>query len=255
VSQPSETVLVVICHYNARPNQSLMTLLDQMQCVPAGSPFRVRVVVNLARPQKLELPQRHGDVEVLYRENIGYNIGAWEAGWRRDTAYAAYLFLQEECRLVQPNWIGAFFQRASEPDVGLVGECLSEDWNASWEELARRFRGVTMPGHQITGQPAERVPCYLDFLRHEGIEPGPKGDHLQSLVLFARRQVLEAMGGFPVGRDHGEAIASEIGITKKVQALRLRACEVGPGPFTYIVHPQWLHLCCHLQREICLKPG
>lgn len=241
MSAVTNSVLVVICHYNARVTADLITLLDQTQSLPAGWPFRVRVVVNLGRPELLDLPARHQDVEVLYRENVGYNIGAWDVGWRADPVHFAYLFLQEECRLAQKDWIGAFVQRAEEPGVGIVGECLSPDWDAPWDELARRCQGDRLPGHHIDNVPADRVPCYLDFLRRQRIDPGLKGDHLQSLVLFARREVLEAMNGFPVGRDYGEAIASEIGITKKVQALGLRACEVGPGPFTNVEHPQWLH--------------
>jgi hypothetical protein len=236
-----ETVLVVVSHYNARPAGELVRLLDQAREVPAGWPFQPRVVVNRALPQDLELPPRHRGTDVLYRENVGYNIGAWEHGWRAGPHYPGYLFLQEECQLVRAGWLAAFVRSATEPGVGLVGECLSPDWDAPWGELARRFRGQTLPGHQAAGRPADRVPCYLDFLARQAIDPGPKGDHLQSLVLFCRREVLGATGGFPVGNDYGEAIASEIGISKKVQALGLALRQVGPTPFTYVEHPQWLH--------------
>jgi len=241
MSPTRETVLVVISHYNARPADELVRLLDQARAVPAGWPFRVRIVVNLGTPRCLILPERHGGTEILYRGNTGYNIGAWDHGWRTGPGYRGYLFLQEECRLVREDWVGAFARRAAEPGVGLVGECLSPSWDATWGELACRFREETLPDHQLGGRPADRVSCYLDFLAREGIDPGPKGDHLQSLVLFARREALEAIDGFPVGRDYGEAIAAEIGISKKVQALGLDLCEVGPEPFFYVEHPQWLH--------------
>jgi hypothetical protein len=239
--QADGAVLVVVCHYNARPPRMLVNLLDQARAVPAGHPFRVRVVVNLANPTRLLLPPRCRDAEVVYRDNAGFNIGAWEHGWRLGPPHAGYLFLQEECRIVREGWVEAFARRASEPSIGLVGECLSPTWDAPWDELARRFAGESLPGHHVAGRPADRVPCYLDFLRREGIPQGLRGDHLQSLVLFATREVLEAAGGFPVGRSYGEAIAAEIGISKKVQALGLRIAEVGPVPFSYIEHPQWLH--------------
>src|SRR5262249_19993193 len=81
------------------------------------------------------------------------------------------------------------------------------------------------------GRPAERVDCYLDFFRRRGIAPGPRGDHLQSLVLFATRAVLERVGGFPECTGYGEAIAAEIGVCKRVQAAGLAVAEVGPEPF------------------------
>ena len=74
--------LVVVSHYNAWPTDQLVALLDQIKAIPAGCPFDCRVVVNQAKPGPLELPPRHADVGVLYRENIGYNIGAWDHGWR-----------------------------------------------------------------------------------------------------------------------------------------------------------------------------
>jgi hypothetical protein len=241
MSPNSDTILVVVSHYNVRPCTDLVGLLDQLDAVPAGASFRVRVVVNLGLPKRSLLPPRHREVEILYRENTGYNIGAWDHGWRQGPVYVAYLFLQEECRVVRAGWAAAFLQRTAEAGVGLVGECLSPAWDAPWEELAWRLRGERFPGHSVDGEPADRIPCYLDFFRRQGIPPGPRGDHLQSLILCARHDVLEAIQGFPLGRDYGEAIAAEIGISKKVQALGLRVCEVGPEPFHWFEHPQWLH--------------
>jgi hypothetical protein len=241
MSPVNDEVLVVVCHYNTRSPQELIVLLDQMATTPAGFPFQVRVVVNLASPKRLALPPRHRNVEVVYRDNSGYNIGAWEYGWCLGSPHVGYLFLQEECRLAREGWVAAFVHRASEVGIGLVGECLSPIWDAPWDELAQRLQGELLPDHWIEDSPAERVPCYLDFLNRQGIPPGPRGDHLQSLILFARRDILEAIQGFPVGGNYGEAIAAEIGISKKVQALGLRVVEVGPTPFWYIEHPQWLH--------------
>jgi hypothetical protein len=241
MSPMPETVLVVIAHYNARPTDNLISLLESMQTMPAGWPFAVRVVVNVALPKVLALPAHLRNVEVCYRENTGYNIGAWEYGWRQAPPYTAYLFLQDECQVARADWVAAFVRRLSAPDIGLVGECLSPDWDAPWEVLKERTKGDRFPEQLIDGQPAERIPCYFHFFSQQCISPGPRGDHLQSLVLSARRAVLEMIGGFPQGRNYGEAMAAEIGISKKVQALGLRICEVGPEPFSYIHHPQWLH--------------
>ncbi len=233
-------VLVVVAHYAARPAGPLVRLLDSMTARPAGCDYAVRVVVNRDGAETLTLPERHRGVEVLYRPNTGYNIGAWEAGWRTGPAHDGYLFVQDECVVVRAGWAAAF-ARACREGVGLVGECLSPDWDAPWAVLAERFRGHELREHTIDGKKAERVDCYLDFFRRRGIPPGERGDHLQSLVLYAPRAVLERVGGFPEGATYGEAIAAEIGVSKKVQAAGLALAQVGPEPFAFVEHPQWLH--------------
>lgn len=234
-------VLVVVAHYAERPLDPLVHLLDSMARFPAGAAYEVRVVVNRDLADEICLPERHGGVEVIYRPNAGYNIGAWEAGWRRGPEYGGYLFLQGECQVVRAEWIAAFSAAAAGPGVGLVGECLSPDWDAPWDELAERFRGQTLPEHTVEGRPTDRVDCYRDFFRRRGISPGVRGDHLQSLILFARRAVLERVGGFPQCGGYGEAIAAEIGTSKKVQAAGLTVRQIEVEPFAYIEHPQWLH--------------
>jgi 2-polyprenyl-3-methyl-5-hydroxy-6-metoxy-1,4-benzoquinol methylase len=236
-----DDVLVVVSHYNARPADRLLALLEAMRTIPAGWRYRVRVVVNRAGPQLLDLPERHRAVEVCYRENRGYNIGAWDYGWRAPPHFGAYLFLQDECRLVRAGWVEAFVRRSREPGVGLVGELRSPTWNVPWETLLREWHLQPSPDHVIDGRPVDRVTFYFDFLTRHAIPPGATGDHLQNVVLFARREVLEAMDGFPFGDCYAEAVGAEIAISKKVQALGLETCEVGPEPLTYIEHPQWLH--------------
>lgn len=234
-------IAVVVSYYDARPAAPLQALVRGLLSGDAGAPFELRVVVNhdpaLATPVALDLP---AGITVAVRENVGFNIGAWEHGWRMDPPRDAYLFLQDECVVRATPWLSPFVRAAEQPGVGLVGERLSPPWNAPWDELARRFAGHSLPGHEIEGRAAERIACYLHYLRAHGIDPGAKGDHLQTLALFARRSVLVAMGGFPVGRNYGEAIAAEIGTSKRVQTLGLGLREVGREPFTVFAHPQWL---------------
>lgn len=233
-------VLIVISHYNARPAGDLVALLDSIHSVPSGWPYHVRVVVNQEVLTPLDLPKKFDKVDVFYRQNTGYNIGAWDFGWRISPEYQSYLFLQEECRVVHEEWLKSFVEKASLPSNGLVGECLSVDWDLPWETLAEVTKDHRFTEHLVDGKAAGRVPCYLDFFQRHGIDPGPKGDHIQSLILFIRRQVLQAIHGFPVGTNFGESIAAEIGISKKVQALGLKICQVKEEPFSYIQHPQWL---------------
>ncbi|MEM7202030.1 MAG: hypothetical protein AAF628_17310 [Planctomycetota bacterium] len=231
-------VLVIVSHYDARPAQPLVDLLDGLRRVPAGWPFAVRVVVNQAGERPTDAAALSG-CEVLHRPNAGYNLGAWEHGWRATPAYGAYLFLQDECTVRRPGWLGALVRAAAEPGVGLVGERISPPWDAAWSVLERRFRGHMLPEHEIDGRPAERLACYRDFFARHGIDAGQRGDHLQSLVWFARREVLAAIGGFPPARNYGEAIAAEIGTSKLVQAHGWSIRQAAERPFHWFSHPQW----------------
>ncbi len=52
--------------------------------------------------------------------------------------------------------------------------------------------------------------------------------------------VLEKIDGFTLGNSYGEAIASEIAISKKVQEAGYQIQIIKPNQcFYYISHPQW----------------
>ncbi len=226
---PPPTAAIVVSHYNAWPTDQLIALLDQMQSVPAGYPFSVRVVVNQAEDKRLELPERHADVAVYHRENTGYNIGAWEYGWRREPRADYYLFLQEESILVKPNWLRAFIRKVDRPKVGVVGEIIGF-YNTTWDDINESAAKYGTDPNTIG---------FREHMTRQGIRYGELADHLQSLVLCLKRATLEAIGGFRIGISKYEAIAYEIGISKSVQAVGLTIRQVSLRPFTYIQHPQW----------------
>lgn len=229
--------LIVISHYNAWPTDQLVALLDQAAAIPAGAPFEVCVVVNQATPALLRLPERHAGTRVLHRENIGYNIGAWEHGRRRNPGYDCYLFLQEECVILRAGWLRAYRRLAMQPRVGLVGESLH--WaGLGWDRLARKYRDHAF-AEPVDGRSVPIPVGIRAGLRRLGIADGPTGAHLQSLILCARCEVLEAIGGFGLGLNYGDATIVEVAISKKVEALGLKVREVGPGSFRYVLHPQW----------------
>jgi hypothetical protein len=177
---------------------------------------------------------------VLERENTGMNIGAWDHGWRAESGYEHYLFLQDDCQIVRAGWLAAYLERAAaEPSSGLLGESLNPAWNKSWDQLAKSRAGEVMPGHVLNGAPAERVAVYLDFMRRAGIDPGEGGYHLRALTWFARRNVLERIGGFPIGENYGECIAAEIAVSRSVIAAGLRVEQIAPAPFHFIQHADW----------------
>ncbi|WP_375427120.1 hypothetical protein [uncultured Sphingomonas sp.] len=229
--------LIIISHYNAWPTDQLVALLDQVATIPAGVAFDVCIVVNQETPHSLVLPERHGHIPILYRENTGYNIGAWDHGWRHNPGYECYLFLQEECRIARSNWLSAHYRLAMQPAIGVVGE--SMHWaGRSWERLHIEYRDAPFT-QKVDGSSVPYPDGIRAGLKAAGLAEGRTGAHLQSLVLCMRRSVLEAIGGFRVGRTYGEAVVAEVLLTKQVEALDLKAREVGPGSFRYIVHPQW----------------
>jgi hypothetical protein len=231
-------VLIVISHYNAWESDQLIALLDQISGTPAGHPYQLRIVVNQAQPRSLQLPDRHAAIDTLYRENTGFNIGAWEHGWRTGPPFNIYLFLQEECRIAQRNWLLPFVRQLRRDKVGLLGEQMA--WNSTWQFL-KDYTGPYCRSWIMLddGQRVDRATFYMNFLDQRGIPCGPKGDHLQSLVLCTTRPVLEAVNGFFIGANYDEAVACEIAISKQVQALGLNVKQVGFLPFTYIEHSQW----------------
>jgi hypothetical protein len=239
MSPARASVLVVVSYYDARPRQDLDALLHDLAAIDAAWPHETLVVVNQDRAEPTSISAALPGLRVLHRPNGGYNIGAWDHGWRAAPGHDVYVFLQHECRVRRPGWLRAYVRRLQQPGVGLVGERANPAWALPWSELERRFAGHTLPDHRVYGAPAERLPTYRAAWQRWGIAPGERGDHLQTLVLAARGETLARIDGFPVGRDYGEAIAAEIGISKRVQMLGLSTEELGPRPFTWITHPQW----------------
>ncbi|AMV37712.1 hypothetical protein [Planctomyces sp. SH-PL62] len=230
---------LVISHYNAWPTDQLVALLDQTLEIPAGVPFHTRVVVNQARPIPLSLPERHAHVEVFHRPNLGYNIGAWDHGWRMGEPFEFYLFLQEECILLRRDWMKRFRDAASAPGVGLVGESLGS--KASWTRLRGESKGLKRlfdyPRYTV---PAARYEMLTKTARERGIDLGRDGRHLQSLIFAARREVLERIDGFEATAvEYSRAVISEILASKAVTTTGLEVRQAGWLPFSVISHPQW----------------
>ncbi|HSW14710.1 MAG TPA: class I SAM-dependent methyltransferase [Solimonas sp.] len=232
-----DPVLVVISYYDRHSPQNLQRLIDSMERHPAGHSWDIAIVANRTsdKPLQLGLKSARG-IRVHERENLGMNIGAWDHGWRAEGGYRHYLFLQDECYVVRRNWLQAFVRLSQNTSAGLLGESLNPAWDRSWEQLKKVHAGAVLPDHSVEGKPAPRVEVYLDFLRRQAIPPGDSGRHLRSLVWFARRETLETIGGFPTGANYGECIAAEIGVSRKVESLGLRALQVASEPFRFIRH-------------------
>lgn len=238
MSQAGSRILVVVSYYDRRTDSHLKRLLDRMQELDAGAAHDTLVVVNSTGEKRIdELVQ--GRAQVLYRENTGMNIGAWNAGWQLDLSYDRYVFLQDECFPVRNDWLRVLTAPLDDIAVGLVGESFNPAWDAPWDVLARAHAGSSLPDHFVEGRVAERVATYLHAFRNWGIDAGPGGRHLRSLVWALRRDVLQRTGGFPSGSNYGECIAAEIGVSRKIEAAGLRLEQAGPKPFYAVMHFEW----------------
>jgi len=236
----ADRFLVVVSFFEPRPIHALEALLAAVRNTPAGAAFDIALVVNRNSSHELALPDwtRQADF-VISRPNDGMNIGAWDFAWRTLPDYAAYLFLQDDCVLKAPNWLGAFVQASAEPTVGLVGESWNSGWDRPWAAMRRSVAKHTLREHVLNGKPANRVDLYLDFMKRHHVNPGERAGHLRALTWFARQETLQAIDGFLHGSNYGECIAAEIAATKQIEALGLTAVLVDNQPFTYFEHLDW----------------
>ncbi|NET03019.1 MAG: hypothetical protein F6K61_21225 [Sphaerospermopsis sp. SIO1G1] len=245
--------LIIISFWYERSISPLFNLLSQIRVIKSGDVFDVLIVCNadsnldnFATLSELE----NLNVKYLIRENTGFNIGAWDYGWRNFPNYDYYLFLQDDCFIVRPLWLKAFVDKFYQsPQIGLLGESLN--WKCSWEELAQSSYNQIHRDHMLGGKPIKRIDLYRQFLMQNQIPEQETADHLQSIILFTSRSILEKIDGFIIGKNYGEAIASEIAISKKVQALGYQIQSVNPNScYHYIAHPQWFKRKRRIERWI-----
>ena len=252
--------LVVISNWAERGTRMLTELSRQLTHSRPGAAYHLCVVSNVdvkwPAPQMedwhqflenelhracAQSPFMPEAVHVILRLNTGMNIGAWDAGWRHHPDFENYLFLQDEVRLVQENWLSAYV------DVGealchtghslfLIGESWNSKWDKAWPELHRGALNTYSPGHP----PDERrVDYYLRCMSQWNINPGHSGGHLRSLIWFSNLATLQKIGGFPVGNSYGECIAAEIAVNRSVIEQGGILKSIGDLPFQVFAHPEW----------------
>ena len=120
----------------------------------------------------------------------------------------------------------------------MTGESINYKWANKWEDIVSSDLNYIV-GYNALKKPIYRVQYYLSLMKKWGIKPGLTGKHLRSLVWGLKKEVLEKISPFPIGKTKEECIASEIAISKKVEQLGLKVTQINKTPFKYISHLEW----------------
>lgn len=233
MSQFAKNTLVVVSHYNARAKEDLQLLLNQLKPLAP----HILVVIND--------DNHHGPVEFLSdmptpclrRTNTGMNIGGWNEAFQERPDFEHYIFLQDECRIVDNDFLAVYEDRLKAPEIGMIGESLNPQWSRPWAEITSS--ALNYPVQITPGSPAMmRTAFIIGCLQNWSISPGPTGAHLRALVWAFRRDMLFKIKAFPMGRNKEECIAAEIGTSKLVEQHGGHIAQVGSVPFEYIQHKE-----------------
>ena len=234
MSQFAKDTLVVVSHYNARTKEDLQLLLNQLEPLAPN----ILVVINDDNHKGPAEFLSGMQTPCLRRANTGMNIGGWNEAFQQRPDFDHYIFLQDECRIVANDFLTIYEDRLKEPEIGMLGESLNPQWNRPWAEIASS--GLNYPVHITPGSPAMmRTAFYLACLQNWSISPGTTGAHLRALVWAFRRDTLQKIKAFPIGRNKEECIAAEIATSKWVEQHGGRIAQVGSKPFQYIQHKEW----------------
>lgn len=233
--------LVVISHYNARSEDPLDMLLWQLAHIPAGMPFNVLVVVNRSDDKDVQIASKFPGVRFDYRRNTGYNIGAWDHGWRTLPDFEFYAFLQDECLIAKVDWLKSLVRSARR---SLVGEAMvdpAETWEQS-QASYERFYGNEGYDPARWGETGDlNTPnAVRAFMVCHGVPPLNTMRHLRALALCAPAELMKATDGFLTGNNYREAVGAEVAISQKAAAAGFLFKQAALLPFTYVIHPQWM---------------
>jgi len=214
---------VIVSFYDERPIDELVRLLRQLRSVNAGADFELCVVINSDSGRSPQIPTDLASTRMIVRENIGFNIGAWDFGWRQNPGFSFYIFLQDECEIVRSNWLSRYKLLLSSNGVGLVGESLLhwKDWKS------------------FKAKSAEIYDACVSLAERRGIRLGRTPTHIQTLALGATASCLEKTDGFLVADGKAKAIATEVLLSRNCIHRGFKISQSAWRPFEYIRHSQW----------------
>ena len=226
-------LLITISHYNKRDKINLINLINSLN----NEKCDLFIVINDDNCQVEQLGFFH-NIKTLTRPNTGMNIGSWNAEYLNNKDYDFYLFLQDQCIILEKSFIDCYINELSKKDVGMTGESINNKWDNKWNFLSNSRINYVV-GYDIHKKPAYRVQYYFSLLKTWLIEPGENGRHLRSLIWGFKKETLNKISPFPIGKTKEECIVSEIAVSKKVEQIGLKVTQVHKKPFKYISHIEW----------------
>lgn len=229
-----KNTLIVISYFDSRPKTQLNNLIKQLKNLNAS----ILLSINSNKTKQVNL-FKDSKINILKRPNTGMNIGAWNEAFFNLPDFDYYHFLQDECVIKDENFIEVYNSLLNEQNIGMVGETINPKWSHDWQSLLSSRLNYTDDDHIINGVRIPRVNFYLSMLNKWDINPGKNAMHLRSLIWSLKNETIRKIQGFPIGLNKGECIASEIGVSKKIEALGLQIKQVDSAPFKYIYHSEW----------------
>lgn len=225
--------LVVVSHYAARDTRNLKRLLSEI------SPFVKKIVISINSDDvSSEHIETFEGYPALMRPNTGMNLGGWWAAYLKFPLFKYYLFLQDECSLLNIDFIEAYKYELNSSLVGMTGESINYKWDKSWGEMLysplNYQTDVEFEGHRVS-----RVELYLRLMIGWGVNPGISATHLRSLIWAFKGSTLSKLKSFPIGLTKEECIAAEIAVSKQVEELGLGVSQISETPFSFFRHDEW----------------
>ena len=108
--------LITISHYNQRSKYHLNSLLSSLK----NHKFNLYLVINDDSCTK-ENKKTFQDVQTLIRPNTGMNIGSWNSSYLNNKNFDFYIFIQDECKILDIDFIKKYIYELSKIDVGITG--------------------------------------------------------------------------------------------------------------------------------------
>lgn len=227
--------LLVISHYNSRPKNLLKKLIESTDTLKIDR----LIVINDDHVKKNNLIKESANLFFLTRPNIGMNIGGWNDAFFTLPNYEYYVFIQDECLILDYTFVHSYKDLLNEKGIGMIGESINSKWSQSWETLLNSPLNSIDNDHFENGLPIPRVTFYLSMFKKWNINPSNNASHLRSLIWGLKNNVLHEINGFPLGLNKGQCIAAEIGVSKKIEAIDLQIKQVKKDPFSFIYHTEW----------------
>ena len=225
--------LITISHYDERSKNHLNNLISSLKNYESS----LSIIINDDNSDK-EKKTKFRNINTLIRPNTGMNIGAWNSSYSNNPNFDFYIFLQDECLIGNNDFVSKYIFELSKATVGMTGESINYKWAKKWENLVFSELNYIV-GYNRLKKPVYRIQYYLSLMKKWGIEHGDNGLHLRSLIWGFKREILEKIIPFPIGKTKEECIAAEIAVSKKVEQLGFKVTQIDENPFNNISHIEW----------------